>query len=209
MVLQPVSQATELPDQFGELLSGANARLSRRKDKPLQMTERIAHFERDLIYSEQLVNDVLDELVEFIRKAGQDDNTAREFDEWTGELDLAEAFNAYENKVIPVMNEHAAILRKIVEGWNRMAEAGEIEPDLPPELVGRAAQLDVRIKGHIEAVTKKQDNDLVARLLIRVAGIRKLTHAEEMRMYDAAREAVPAPGYPSVHRSDWYGDDGR
>ena len=60
-----------------------------------------------------------------------------------------------------------------------------------------------------EEVTKKHDNDLVARLLMRVGKQRQLTLAEQFRLADAVRLDWKVKNQPSVRRADWYGDDGR
>lgn len=91
-----------------------------------------------------------------------------------------------------------------------MAVQPEIQGvELPPELAERVKLLETRLHELDEAGTSGEDNEVVVRLLISIANYRPLTNAEALRMYDAARVPVPAPGYPSLHRSDWYDDDGR
>ena len=111
--------------------------------------------------------------------------------------------------MIPGLKEHAAILRKVVKGWNRRAKADEVEPDLPPKLAKRVKRLDARVKGLAAEITKSHDNDLVARLLMRIGKQRKLTLAEQFRLVDAVRLDWKVKEEPSVRRADWYGDDGR
>ena len=209
MVTQPVIQGTELPGQFGELLAEATTGLPDRNYKPMQMKQEITRFEKDIKKSEQLVDATLAGFVEFVRQAGQDDATAHKFDEWTDEFDLAQTLAMCEELMIPGMREHAAILRKVVEGWHRMADAGLIEPDLTPQLAERVAQLDARIRELTQEITKKHDNDLVARLLMRVGKQRQLTLAEQFRLVDAVRLDWKVKNEPSVRRADWYDDDGR
>ena len=148
-------------------------------------------------------------LWEFVRDAGQDDDAACKFDNWTDDLDLAQTFAAYEEKLVPPLRERAAILRKIVDGWHRMADAGLIAPDLPTQLTERVAQLDERINELTEEITRPHDNDLVARLLMRVGKQRKLTLDEQFRLVDAVRLDWKVKEQPSLRRADWYGDDGR
>ncbi|MCY4525621.1 MAG: hypothetical protein OXB89_03350 [Anaerolineaceae bacterium] len=209
MALQPVIQGTELPGQFGELLAETPTALPGRKHKPKQMQQEISRFEKDVDESEQLVNFALAGFVEFVRQAGQDDDAARKFDEWTADLDLAQTFAAYEEKLVPGLIERAAILRKVVEGWHRMADAGLIAPDLPPQLAERVAHLDSLITNLTEEITRQHDNDLVARLLMRVGKQRQLTLEEQLRLADAVSLNWKVKEEPSVRRADWYGADGR
>ncbi len=209
MVMQQTTQETALPPQFGEWLAETTTGLPGRKHKARQMKQEISRFERDLEESEQLVNFALVGFVEFVRQAGQDDDAARKFDEWTDDLDLAQALAMYEEMVVPGLKERAAILSRVIEGWHHLADAGLIEPDLPPQLAERAAQLDARISELTEEVTKREDNELVTRLLIRVGKHRPLSPAEKIRLSDAVRMHVKVRNDPSVRRADWYGDDGR
>ncbi|MDE0327640.1 MAG: hypothetical protein OXI78_00955 [Anaerolineaceae bacterium] len=231
MAVQPLIQRTEPPRQFGELLAEAPTRLSehnsvavqefqrfingaatksrRRSNPPIQVTELVSRFERDVSDSEQLVDFGLVGFVKFVRDAGQDDDAARRFDDWTDDLDLAQAFAAYEEKVVPGLKERATILRKVVKGWKRRARAGEIEPDLPPKLARRVKRLDTRINRLTRQITKREDNELIARLLIRVGNHRPLSGAEKIRLSDAVRMKVKFKTEPSVRRADWYGADGR
>lgn len=209
MVMQRATQAAELPPQFGELLAETSIGLPGRKYKPKQMKQEISRFKKDIDESEQLVNFALVGFVEFVRDAGQDDDAARKFDKWMDDLDIARAFAMYEKMVVPGLKERAAILRKVVEGWNRLADAGLIEPDLPPQLAERVAQLDTRISELTGEVTKKYDNDLVARLLMRIGKQRTLTLDEQLRLADAVTLEWKVINEPSLRRADWYGADGQ
>ena len=231
MAAQPLTQETDLPlnigvllvetptrlsehnsvavQQFQGFINGAAAKSRRRSNPPIQVTELVSRFERDVSDSEQLVNFALVGFVEFVRDAGQDKDVARKFDDWTDDLDLAQAFATYEEKMVPPLRERAAILRRVVEGWNRRATAGEIEPFLPPRLTIRVANLASLIGNLTEEVTKKYDNDLVARLLMRVGKLRKLTLDEQFRLADAVSLKWKVREEPSVRRADWYGEDGR
>ena len=209
MALQPLTQLPELSGHCEELLSAVTQKKPRRKNRPVQLAENISRFEQDIQNSEQLVDATLAGFVEFVREAGQDDDTAHKFDEWTAEFDLAQTLAMCEEKMIPGLKEHAAILRKVVKGWNRRAKAGEVEPDLPPKLAKRVKRLDARVKELAAEITKKHDNDLVARLLIRVANHRPLSAPEKIRLSYAAMINVTVVNQPSLRRSDWYGDDGR
>ena len=200
MVMQTGTQGSQMPGQFGEWLAEATTGLPDWKYKPRQMKQEISRFEKDIETSEKLINATLVNFVEFVRQAGQDDDAARKFDKWTDDYDLAETLVMCEEKIIPGMSEHAEILRKIVDGWHRMADAGLIEPDLPTHLTERVVQLDERIRDLTEQVTRKHDNDLIARLLMRVGKQRQLTLAEQLRLADAViaglesvRRALPAP----------------
>ncbi len=209
MAVQPLTRETELPSQFGALLAETPTGLPGRNYKAKQMKQEISRFEKDVEESEQLVNFALVGFVDFVRDAGQDDDAARKFDDWTDDLDLAQTFAAYEEKMVPPLRERAAILRRVVEGWHRMAAAGLIEPDLPPQLAERVAHLDALISELTEEVTRQHDNDLVARLLMRVGKQRQLTLDEQFRLVDAVSLNWKVKEEPSVRRADWYGDDGR
>ncbi len=209
MAVQTLTKGTERLPQFGEWLAEATTGLPDRKYKPRQMKQEISRFEKDIETSEKLVNATLVNFVEFVRQAGQDDDVARKFDEWTDDYDLAEMLVMCEEKIIPGMSEHAEILRKIVDGWHRMADAGLIEPDLPTHLTERVAHLDLHIRTLTEQVTKKHDNDLVARLLMRVGKQRQLTLAEQLRLADSVMLDWKVVNEPSLRRADWYGDDGQ
>ncbi len=209
MVMQPLTQLPDLSGHCEELLSAVTQKKSRRKNRPVQLAEEISRFEQDIQNSEQLVDATLAGFVEFVRQAGQDDATAHKFDEWTAEFDLAQTLAMCEEKMIPGLKEHAAILRKVVKGWNRRAKADEVEPDLPPKLAKRVKRLDARVKGLAAEITKSHDNDLVARLLMRVGNQRKLTLAEQFRLADAVSLDWKVKEEPSVRRADWYGDDGQ
>ncbi len=231
MVAQPLTQGTELPPQFGALLTEAPIKLSQRKTNaaqqyeamlndaaaksrrrskpPLQVVEKIPEFERDVANSEHHIDIYLGSFVDLVQQAAQSDENARAFDDWADGLDLAVAFEDYEKKVVPLYKMHAAILRKVVKGWNRRAKAGEIEPDLPPELDTRVKRLKTRINRLTQQITKREDNELIARLLIRVARHRPLSGAEKIRLSDAVRVKVKYKIEPSERREDWYGDNAR
>ena len=231
MVLQQEMQNAEMPPQFGELLSEAPARLSSQNDsavqefkavlnnaatkspkrthKAIQVAELVSEFEADLITSEQLVGRFLENFVNLVRQAAQDDEKAHAFDVWADGQDLAEALETFEKKVAPLFREHAATFRKIVRGWNRRARAGEIEPDLPENLANRVKRLNTRINRLTRQITKREDNELIAWMLIRVARHRPLSGAEKIRLSDAVRMKVKYKVEPSIHREDWYGEDGR
>ena len=207
MALQPLTQLPELSAHCEQLLSAVTRKKPRRKDRPLQLAEEISRFERDIRNSEQLVAATLAGFVEFVRQAGQDDATARKFDQWTADFDLAQTLAMCEEKMIPGLRQHAAILRKVARGWKRQAKAGVAEPDLPPKLAKRVKRLDARVKELAAEVTKKHDNDLVARLLMRVGKQRQLTLAEQFRLADAVSLDWKVKEEPSLRRADWYGDD--
>ena len=209
MVLQQEMQSAEMPPQFGELLADTSIGLPGKKYKPKQMKQEISRFKKDIDESEQLVNFALVGFVEFVRDAGQDDDAARKFDKWMNDVDIARAFAMYKKMVVPGLKERAAILRKVVEGWNRLADAGLIEPDLPPQLAERVAQLDTRVSELTRQITKREDNELIAWMLIRVARHRPLSGAEKIQLSDAVRMNVKVRKDPSVRRADWYGADGR
>ncbi len=80
---------------------------------------------------------------------------------------------------------------------------------LPPEIAERVRQLETRLRELEEAGTPREDNEVVARLLISIGNYRPLTGAEKIRLSDAIRRRVQVRSTPSERRSDWYGDDGR
>jgi len=81
--------------------------------------------------------------------------------------------------------------------------------ELPPELVERVKQLETRLRELEEAGTPREDNEVVARLLISIGNYRPLTGAEKIRLSDAVRMKVKYRIEPSVRRQDWYGDNAR
>ncbi len=205
-----VTNRIESPDQeFVQILNDAAARSPKRTHKPIQMTAMVSEFEDDVAYGEYLIDVYLGSFVNRVRQAAQNDENARAFDDWADGLDLAVALEDYEKKVVPLYKMHAAILRKVVKGWNRRAKAGEIEPDLPPKLAKRVKKLDKRIDRLTRQITKREDNELIARLLIRVARHRPLSAAEKIRLSDAVRMKVKYKIEPSIYREDWYGDNAR
>ncbi len=231
MVTQPQTQGTDLPVQLGNLLDEVPTRLShqtnspvqefeemlndeaarsfRQTIKPIQVSEKVSQFEIDVTWGEQLVNFALINFVEFVRQGGQDDDVALDFDNWANGLDIAEGFDTYEREVVPGLKHHATILHAIVNGWHKRAAAGEVEPDLPQALAKRVTQLDTLVKRLTRQITKKRNNEMIARLLIRIANHRPLSVSEKIRLSDAVRLNVKVKTMPSVYREDWYGDDGR
>lgn len=81
--------------------------------------------------------------------------------------------------------------------------------ELPPELAERVKQLETRLQELEEAGTPREDNEVVARLLISIGEYRPLTPAEKIRLSDAIRRRVQVRSTPSERRADWYGADGR
>ena len=91
-----------------------------------------------------------------------------------------------------------------------MATQPEIQDvELPPELAKRVKQLETRLQELEEAGTPREDNEVVARLLISIGNYRPLTGAEKIRLSDAVRMKVEYKTEPSERRADWYGDNGR
>ena len=187
----------------------AAARSTQKSDSPIQVTELVAQFEEDVSGFEKYVNVGLDGFVEFVRQAGLNDDVALKFDNWTMNFDLAQTFTMFEEQLAPHIKAQSAYLRKIVGDWNRRATTGEIKPDLPTELARRVAQLDARVKKLTRLIAKREDNDLISRLLIRVGRRRPLTAAEKIRLSDAVRMKVKYRIEPSARREDWYGDNAR
>ncbi|MCE2489526.1 MAG: hypothetical protein J4G17_06085 [Anaerolineae bacterium] len=147
--------------------------------------------------------------VDFVRRAGQDDEAALAFENWTREFGLLAAFNELELIGAARLVDYAADLIEIVDGWHRMADAGLIEPDLPRQLAERVAHLDSLIRNLTEEITRQYDNDLVARLLMRIGKQRQLTLDEQLRLADAVSLDWKVKEEPSLRRADWYGADGR
>ena len=81
--------------------------------------------------------------------------------------------------------------------------------ELSPELAERVKQLETRLLELEEAGTPREDNEVVARLLISIANYRPLTGTEKIRLSDAVRMKVEFRTEPSIYREDWYGDNGR
>ena len=81
--------------------------------------------------------------------------------------------------------------------------------ELPPELVERVKQLETRLQELEEAGTPREDNKVVARLLVSIGNYRPLTAAEKIRLSDAVRVKVKYRIEPSERRQDWYGDNAR
>ncbi len=231
MAVHLETHATELPPHFGEWLENATTSLSPCKDEAWQeltgtnpqlaakstqesastilLTEMAAQFDEDVTGCEIYIDTGLDSFVEFVRQAGMDDDIALKFDTWTVNLDLAQTFTVFEEQLAPRIKGQTAFLLKVVGDWNRRAEAGEIKPDLPKELARRVTELDARVRKLTRQITKRENNELIARLLIRVGNHRPLTAAEKIRLSDAVRMKVKYRIEPTARREDWYGDNAR
>ncbi len=61
----------------------------------------------------------------------------------------------------------------------------------------------------VEQLSEEQQQALIAQLLADKASQRSLTTAEKIKMLDSAKIHHPVNKSPSIHRSDWYDDDGR
>ena len=209
MVMPPPTQGVEPPSQFGDWLSG-----TARQVVPLSFTPKrfsvteISTFEKYICSVEELVH-LCEWVVDFVRRAGQDGDTALAFDKWTGELGLLYVFEELERVGKETLIDSSADLVEIADGWKRLARVGIVEPDLPPQLTKRVIHLDTRIRELTEEVTKREDNELIARLLTRVGRHRPLSPAEKIRLSDAIRRRVQVRSTPSERRSDWYGDNAR
>lgn len=81
--------------------------------------------------------------------------------------------------------------------------------ELPPELARRVKQLETRLQELEEAGTPREDNEVVARLLISIGEYRPLSPAEKIRLSDAVRMKVKYKVEPSIRRADWHGDNVR
>ena len=81
--------------------------------------------------------------------------------------------------------------------------------ELPPELAEHVKQLETRLQELEEAGTPREDNEVVARLLVSIGNYRPLTAAEKIRLSDAIRVKVKYRIEPSERRQDWYGDNAR
>lgn len=228
MAVHQEAQETDLPPHFGEWLAKSATSLSPGQDEawqdfgatsrraaaeqtqkagsPIPPSEIVTQFEKDVIGCEELINIGLDGFVEFIRQAGLHDNVARKFDIWTMELDLAQTFALFEEQLAPHIKAQTALLLRFAGDWNRRAKAGEIKPELPSELVRRVSQLDARAKKLTRKITQCEDNELIARLLIRVGKHRPLNAAEKIRLSDAVRMKVKYKIEPSALREEWHGD---
>ena len=147
MAVQPLTQGIELPAQFGKWLSETAGQCARPTSRPERFTAgEISWFEKYIRSVENLAGQC-EWFVDFARQAGQDDDTARVFDEWTDEFGLLGVFNELERIGVAKLINLSADLVEIAEGWKRQARAGVIEPDLPPQLAERVARLDKRASG--------------------------------------------------------------
>lgn len=229
MAIQQETQESELPPLFGDWLIKATTDLSQQEneawqefagtvphaaansnpkpDSPIPVIEMITQFEGRVTDCEDNVNIGLGGFVDFVRQAGLVDDVARKFDYWTVDMDLAQTFTMFEEQLAQSLRAQTACLRKIATAWNRRAKAGEIKPDLPQELARRASQLDARVHKLTRLITKREDNELIARLLIRVGALRPLTAAEKILLSDAVRTKIKYRIEPSARREDWYGDN--
>lgn len=75
-----------------------------------------------------------------------------------------------------------------------------------------AVQLNIEYQQLIELVEQLSDDqrkDLIARLLTRQSHERHLTTSEKISLLEAAKLQHTVNEVPSIHREDWYGDDGR
>ncbi len=209
MVMPPVTQGVEPPTQFGEWLSETARQITRPTLRPKKFTAtEISAFEK-YIGSVGNMAELWQLFVDFVRRAGQDDEAALAFENWTREFGLLAAFNELELIGAARLVDYAADLIEIVDGWHRMADAGLIEPDLPRQLAERVAHLDSLIRNLTEEITRQYDNDLVARLLMRIGKQRQLTLDEQLRLADAVSLDWKVKEEPSLRRADWYGADGR
>lgn len=211
MALQSLTQRIEPPAPFGTLLSASAQQTPRPSLTPAQLAEvaeNFAGYEKILCKAEKLTAQ-FEAVVEFARQAGQDDETARAFDRWTESYGPAGFFDACEETLAPGLNRYADNFNKDVEGWQRIAAAGVIGPELPLQLAERIVQLDARIEKLTKEVIKIYDNDLVARLLMRVGKQRQLTLDEQLRLADAVTLEWKVLNEPSLRRADWYGADGQ
>lgn len=229
MAVHLEAQETELPPHFGEWLVNATTNLSTRNDEawheftaknshatamsthtsdsPIPVTDLVAQFEGEVAGCEKSMKIGLDGFVEFVRQAGLNDDVALKFDAWTVNLDLAQTFTMFEEQLAPRFKAQTAFLRGIARDWNRRAAAGDIKPDLPKDLSRRVTHLDARAKKLARQIIQREDNELIARLLIRVGKHRPLTAAEKIRLSDAIRTKVTYRIEPSPYREDWYGDN--
>lgn len=229
MAVQQETQESELPPLFRDWLIKATTDLSQQEneawqefartiphaadksiqmpDSPIPAIELVTQFEGRVTDCEDYVNIGLGGFVNFARQAGLDDDVALEFDCWTVDIDLAQTFTMFEEQLAQSLRAQTACLRRIATDWNRRAEAGEINPDLPQELTRRVRQLDARVNKLTRLITKREDNELIARLLIRVGNLRPLTSAEKILLSDAVRTKIKYRIEPSTRREDWYGDN--
>ena len=75
-----------------------------------------------------------------------------------------------------------------------------------------AVQLNIEFDQLVELVeqlSEEQQQALIAQLLSDKASGRPLTPAEKIQLLDSAKIRNPVNQAPSIHRSDWYDDDGR
>jgi len=61
----------------------------------------------------------------------------------------------------------------------------------------------------VEQLSEAQQKDLIAQILTHQARQRPLTADEKIQLLDTAKIHNPVNQSPSIHRSDWYDDNGR
>ncbi len=202
---------TDRPGQFQmvhQTFSGDLEKLEHPEREPVKAISNIRQFEREIDLAEHSL-DRAEGIVEFVKQAGFNDEEAAKFDKWTGEVGPVEAINCFVKLVEDDLESFVSNLTEIVGEWNHLASEGLLEPALPTSLVKRVQNLEGRTGTLVTELGKQEDNELVARLLIRVGNHRPLTGAEKIRLSDAVRIRVQFKTEPSIYREDWYGEDGR
>lgn len=199
------------PGQFQvvhQIFCGDLEKLEHPEREPVKAISNIRQFEREIDLAEHSL-DRAEGVVDFVRQAGFDDGEAAKFDEWTGEVGPVEAINSFVKLMETDLESCISNLTEIVGEWNHLASEGLLEPAMPVGLVKRVQNLEGRAGTLVTELGKQEDNELIARLLIRVGEHRPLTAAEKIRLSDAIRMKVKVRTEPSERRADWYGDDGR
>ena len=202
---------TDRPGQFQvirETFSGDLEKLEHPERKPVTTISNIRQFEQEVRLAEYSL-DRAEGVLDFVKQAGQHDAEAVKFDEWTGDVGPVEAIDSFVKLVDTYLETYIKNLTEVVAGWNHLAKARILEPAMPDTLVQRVERLESRAATFIAELGKAHDNDLVARLLMRIGKQRKLTLDEQFRLVDAVRLDWKVKEEPSVRRADWYGDDGR
>ena len=213
MLMLALEVVQKIQTSWDEVQKGAfTYRRQNRDSRPLESSswigQEISEFERDLRKAEELTGTV-ESFLESIRQAAQDDEKARELDQLTDEPDLSKVIKAFEQNFVSDATVKIGNLVKAFEDWSKFAGSRTAKSTLPVPLSRRVEQLDRKQKTLADELGKDYDNELILRLLTRVARYRPLTIAESLRLDDAAKLEWKVKNQPSVRRTDWYGDDGR
>lgn len=152
--------------------------------------------------------DLFQGLLTLFKRAGLHHETAKQVDECMG--DYAQAL-AEGNRLVRLLGERVDILTRIFHGLTHWIKQSDHKDQIEAALK-QTAQVDPFIKEYeqiVQELNEEWDEQLMAKILIQVAKFRNLSAKEKIFLLDAAKIDVPIKKMPSMHREDWYGDDGR